>query len=72
VLSLLKNSFEEVIRERKVSFPSGTDARSGLKGCNERATNRLRKATKNKKRGNLEKRRRAIGVQELKRKPEAC
>jgi len=47
----LKNSLEEVIRERKVPLPSDTEAQSGLKRCIEKAANRLRKATKNKKRG---------------------
>jgi hypothetical protein len=54
----LKNSLEEVIRERKVPLPSGTDAQSGLKSCIERVANRLRKATKNKKRWDLHERRR--------------
>ncbi len=69
--SLLKNPLEEVIRERKVPLPSGTDAQSGLKRGLERATNKLRKATKNEQRWDHHEKRRDIGEQELERQQEA-
>jgi len=62
VFSLLKNSLEKGTRERKVSFPSGTDTQSALKRCIERVANKLRKATKNKKQRNLHEKRRSIGM----------
>jgi hypothetical protein len=67
----LKNSFVELIRERKVSLLSVADAQHELKRDIERATNKRRKATKNELGWNLHERKRHIGLQEMERKAEA-